>query len=446
MTASLRSVGQVDPAQAGGVSSSEGMKVAFLVRAFPELSETFVLNQMTGLLDAGVDLDVFAWGAGQDEPEHREVATYGLRRRTHYIRPPKSPLRRVGATVRELLVSGAWKEPGVLMRSVNRRRYGPSARSLFLLHAGAVFLREGPHSVIHCQFGRLGLTAMALQEIGFLTGNIVVSFRGSDISRHQDAEGYDQLFRRARLLLPVCRAFGRRLESMGCDPDKVHVVHSGIRLEGFEVRPRTRPPGDPTRFLTIARLVEKKGIVYALQGMARLRSREIPAELTVVGDGPLRADLERLSAELGLQGQVSFTGAVERREVVALLQWSHVLVAPSVTASTGDQEGIPNVLKEAMATGMPVVSTVHSGIPELVEDGISGFLVPERDPEALARRMEHLARHPETWSDMGRAGRRRVEEAFDSRKVNAQLLTLYEKCGREPVSGSRNSHGSVSDV
>ncbi|HEY6104105.1 MAG TPA: glycosyltransferase, partial [bacterium] len=116
---------------------------------------------------------------------------------------------------------------------------------------------------------------------------------------------------------------------------------------------------------------------------------------------------------------------VEQGEIRRLLEGAHILLAPSVTAQDGDQEGIPNVVKEAMATGMPVVSTRHSGIPELVQDAVSGFLVAERDVDALAERLVFLIDHPETWPEMGRAGRRKVEADFDVEHMHDRLIALY---------------------
>jgi colanic acid/amylovoran biosynthesis glycosyltransferase len=119
-------------------------------------------------------------------------------------------------------------------------------------------------------------------------------------------------------------------------------------------------------------------------------------------------------------------GSKRHEEVIQVLTQTHILIAPSVTAADGDEEGIPNTLKEAMAMGLPVISTVHAGIPELVEDGVSGFLVPERDVEALADRLERLVDHSETWAAMGRAGRRQIEAEFDIERLNDELLVLYQ--------------------
>lgn len=164
----------------------------------------------------------------------------------------------------------------------------------------------------------------------------------------------------------------------------------------------------------------------ALKAVARVKKSDRPVHHTVVGDGPLRGSLHRLASELDLDAEVRFLGARNREEVATVLREAHILIAPSLTAASGDQEGIPNVLKEAMGSGLPVVSTVHSGIPELVEDGVSGYLVPERDVGALADRIVHLIDRPEDWPAMSRAERTRVKSEYSDERLNARLAELYE--------------------
>jgi colanic acid/amylovoran biosynthesis glycosyltransferase len=130
---------------------------------------------------------------------------------------------------------------------------------------------------------------------------------------------------------------------------------------------------------------------------------------------------------LNIRDRVKLLGWKRQEEVVALLSGADILLAPSVTGADGDQEGIPVVLMEALAQGVPVLSTYHSGIPELVQDGQSGFLVPERDVAALADKLGYLVQHPECWPELGRAGRRYVETYYDINKLNDQLVDLYRR-------------------
>lgn len=402
------------------------MKIAFLVYGFPSLSETFILNQITGLIDAGHAVDIHASASPDTHKVHADVERYRLLERTHYRDIPDRYMPRLAGAARRAL--RARLRPGVVARTLNVFQHGRLAASLSLLYGSLVFFEHGPYDIIHCQFGTLGRTASALRDIG-ATGRarLVVSLRGSDLTTGEKIRRYGEAFRNCDLLLPVCEAFRTQLIAHGCDPRRIRVHHSGIKVSRFPHAERRRAPGEPTRILTVGRLIEKKGVEYAVRAVARARASGRPVRLVVMGDGPLRGDLERLVGELGLAGEVQLTGPATQDEVIARLREAHLFVAPSVTAASGEQEGIPNVLKEAMATGIPVVGTQHSGIPELIEDGVSGFLVPERDVEALADRLARLIDSPERWGAMGRAGRQRVEAAFDSDMLNRELVALYEQ-------------------
>jgi colanic acid/amylovoran biosynthesis glycosyltransferase len=416
--------------EAGRPGEARGrLRVAFILRRFPRLSETFILNQITGLIDTGVDVEILALAPGNDAAVHPEVEKYGLMARTRYLKAVGSPLRHLG-----LACLHFWRSPPALLRAARAARRGDPRLSLSLLAGGARALQEGSFDVVHCQFGQLGLPALGFRTVGLLRGPIVVSFRGADLTSRHLAERYGAVFREAALVLCVSDLFRDRLIELGCDPAKIRVHRSGIDLRRFRYTEAAPPAGGPLRILTIARLAEKKGVEYAIQAAAILRYTGQELVYRIVGEGPLRPRLEALARELDVEDIVHFVGPRDHDGVLEALNWAHVLVAPSVTAASGDQEGIPNVLKEAMATGLPVVSTLHSGIPELVEDGVSGFLVPERDAQALAERLKHLADHPERWLEMGRAGRKRIEADYDSARLNQRLLDLYQQvaCGPPP--------------
>lgn len=201
------------------------------------------------------------------------------------------------------------------------------------------------------------------------------------------------------------------------------------------------------RIATVCRLVEKKGLTFALEALARVRDRGLRFEYHLVGDGPLREELEQLRDKLGLADFVTMHGALAREQVAPILADSHLFLSPSVTARDGDQEGTPTAIMEAMATGLPVISTVHSGIPELVSDGVSGFTVPEWDVAQLADRIAFLLEHPEKWESFGRAGRAIVERDYDAEKINdalSEFLTQLVRKGGGSLAdgGSSRSEGS----
>jgi len=180
----------------------------------------------------------------------------------------------------------------------------------------------------------------------------------------------------------------------------------------------------------VGRLVEKKGIGYVLDAVRRLIDSGIAVEYELAGEGPLRERLEAEGHRLGIGQRVRFLGWQSQQQVREALDRADLLVAASVTADNADEEGIPNVLKEAMAIGVPVLSTRHGGIPELVEDGVSGILVPERDAEALARELAGLAARPERRAELAGAGRVRVERDYDIERLNDRLVTLFAGLSR----------------
>lgn len=418
------------------------LRVAFLLPTFPELSNTFILAQITGLLDRGHDVDLFAIGRNRFEGAHPDVSRYGLASRMRHLVIPRPLGRRVSSALRLLFTAGG--QSPVLLDALDPTRHGRGALSLSRLHTAASFLRSRPYDVLHCQFGNHGPSAERLVALGATQAKLVTSFRGADLTTHlaRHPRRYRDLLARGALFLPVSRDFRDRLVAVGAPVDRVLMHHSGIDLKRFSFEPR-RPPTERPRLLFVGRLTEKKGLTYALEALAVLRRAGAEADLTVVGEGPLEPVLKSTTSTLGLDDRVRFVGGRSHDEVIAMMHASHILVAPSVTAANGDQEGIPNVLKEAMATGLPVVSTRHSGIPELVQHGVSGLLAPERDVGALAAQLGLVLAHPERWSDMGRAGRQAVEAGFDADRLNDLLVERYRSILQDGLPSGRTPRGTL---
>lgn len=164
-----------------------------------------------------------------------------------------------------------------------------------------------------------------------------------------------------------------------------------------------------------------------MAAVAKLVSKYPYLVYQIVGEGPLKSVLEKETVALGIQKNVIFLGWKQQEEIVQLLSETDILIAPSVTAADGDQEGIPVTLMEGMARGLPVIGSMHSGIPELIQDGVNGFLVPERDADALASKLQLLITNAELRVSLGRAGRLHIEQHFDIHHLNDELLKTYQK-------------------
>jgi len=420
------------------------VRIAVLTGLFPVLWETPFLNQITGLVERGHEVDIYADQPQPGVPAHPDVDRLRLMDRVRYpVRLP-GPRRQRWAAAARLIHTHHGHERGVLLRTLNPFVFWHRATSLEQLRRTAAFLPSRRYDICYCPFAQDARKSLRLRRLGVLGGKLVVALRGSDFSRYIAQRGervYRSLFREGDLFLPVCQAFAARAIGLGCPPSRMVVHRTGINLTRFPFRPRGYDGHEPLRLVTVGRLVEKKGIEYALAAVRKLTDEGMDVKYDIVGDGPLRQDLEGRIELMNLSGRVSLLGSQGHAGVQECLARSHILLAPSVTARDGDQEGIPNVIREGMAVGLPVIGTIHSGIPELIEDGVSGYLVPERDPAALAARIRHLARHAGEWRPLIMAARARVQED-DIDTLNDRFVELLRDCSaaRRPApAGGRSA-------
>jgi colanic acid/amylovoran biosynthesis glycosyltransferase len=324
-----------------------------------------------------------------------------------------------------------------------REDAGPLARSLNLvchewfhhMPQFARWLKEDHPDVLHAHFGPSGYSL--LPYASRLNIPLVTSFYGADAYSFPEEipcwrKRYCQLFRRGRLFLVEGPAMRSRLISLGCPPEKIIVHHIGIRPDTYDWRPRI--PGSEVRLMVCGRFVEKKGIPYAIEVLAQVRNRgKTRVHLTIVGDsdshGTMTREKNRILdaiAQHGVAAAVTMTGYIPHDELLKALYDHCVLLVPSVHACNGDAEGgFPVILTEAAATGMPIVAFAHCDIPEIVHDGTSGFLVPERNVTAMADKVGHLIEHAEIWPAMGRAGRAHVEANYNINVLSERLFNIY---------------------
>jgi colanic acid/amylovoran biosynthesis glycosyltransferase len=405
------------------------MRVAF-VADFPSVSETFVLREITGLLDRAHDVEIFPPRAATAAVVHPQIARYRLLDRTH---PPEARDLALGArAARALGIVARFgvRDPLPVARSLDLVRYGRRAASLRLLLEVEPMLARGRFDIVYAHFGPNGLRVLDLQRLGVLAAPLVTTFHGYDMSMYVEQHGpgvYAELFARGARFLPISDRWRHRLIELGCPPERITVHRMGVEPGRLPVRAPDAPwpRGGPLRLLSIARLVEKKGIEYGIRAVAELARSGDEVEYRIIGDGPLAEPLAALATELGVQRQVALLGARDEAGVAEALAWCDALVCPSVTARNGDAEGIPVVLMEAMGSGIPVVSTNHSGIPELVVPGETGRLAPERDAGALAREFRAMRDDPGGTLRMAHAGRRRVLERHDAERLVAELETIF---------------------
>jgi colanic acid/amylovoran biosynthesis glycosyltransferase len=405
------------------------MKIAFIVGTFPNLSESFVINQAAGLIQRGHQVDIFADCRGDRQKVHPWVAQYNLLERTYYLPAvPASLWRRVWVAL-GLLARYVFLDSVGVMRSLNVIKYGQQSLSLWMLLTLVPNLTQD-YDIVHCQFGTHSYRGQCFRNLNTPNAKLVTTFRGDDISRFIQEKGphiYDFLFQTGDFFLTNCNFFEAKALRLGCPADKLTVHRSGLDCAKFLFQPRYFPADGAVQIATTGRLVEKKGLEYGIRAVAQLVNHYPRLHYSILGDGPLRLALQNLIQQLGLAQHVTLLGWRHEQEIIAHLQQVHLFIAPSVTAKDGNQDAPINVLKEAMAMGIPVISTLHGGIPELVEEGVSGFLVPEGDADALAQKLQYLLAHPEQWPQMGKAGRVAVETHYDLNDLNDSLVDIYQQ-------------------
>lgn len=413
------------------------MKIAYLVGEFPAVSKTFVIAPIVRLLEEGHEPEIVGKrprrGSGV---RHEVVDQYNLLGRTHYPPPiPDSYLERAPLILRHV-TSEFRREPS---RIVGISRYvfqrlramlerGERPRITPLLIAAPLF--EIDYDAVHVHFGYNAIVAAELRRAGLINGPLVVTFHGADLNvypRNHPEGVYESVFDMSDVLT-VGSEFGRdRLLSLGAPDKRVKVLPMGVDLNRF-VRSGSRDHEEvPTRILTIARLVEVKGVRYAIKAVGRLVDQGRDIQYWVVGEGPKRDELEALVAHLGIEGSVTFFGAVTQEEILEFYRRAHLFMLPGVRSSTGAVETQGIVLAEAQAMELPVIATNCGGIPESIRDGVSGTLVPPRNVEALVGALSDLLDEPHRWSEMGRQGRAYVRKKFNVDTQMRELLNLYRE-------------------
>ncbi len=306
------------------------------------------------------------------------------------------------------------------------------------------FLAEKSAGLIHVYFGTHA--ARLLPYLRRETRARVVSFHGADLSEDLSPGELRELIIHTDLFLCRSRSLREVLLEKGVPADHIRLNPTGIPLPKT-----TRPPGIPApsanrplRLLQACRFIPKKGLDTAVRATALLRGQGVPAELTLAGDGPDRDSLAALARQEGISDAVRFTGFLTSAELEETMREHDLFLHPSRTTDTGDREGIPNSLLEAMACRLPVIATRHSGIPEAVTHEVEGLLLDRADPASLASAVQSLLNKPELYPALANAARRRIEETFSIDSCIRKLETAYEEALRR-AAARRAGNQTTSD-
>lgn len=397
------------------------MKVAYVANRFPRWGGGWVLNEVKGILEAGIDLDIYSF-----KPPFPDVAAQpGMREwidRTTYV-PRGSTAACWGAALGCLLRSpvGFARAIATALRLGGRMARGAHILEIFYLTSR---IRRSGARHIHAQhadyLADAAMAAAASLRVPFsLTGHANDLYTNPGRLKEKS---------RAARFVATCTGFNERYLKRTLDPDaaaRVVRVYHGVDLSRFVPPEATAPPPPPSRLVTVTRLKEKKGFAYLLEAIAILRKQGRDLTLDIYGEGDQRDAIESRARELGLQDRVALKGAVEHEKIPLALAQAGTFVLPCVVLANQDRDGIPNTIIEALASGVPVVSTAISGIPEAVRDGESGLLVPERDAAALAAAIGRMIDDTDLRARCVAEGRRVAESLFGIAASGRALADLF---------------------
>ena len=388
--------------------------VAFVLKGYPRLSETFIAHEIRGLEARGLDIRIVSLRRPTDRemhPVHREIEAPVLYLPEYLYREPLRVLRAWRA-------ARAMPGYGAAARTWRRDlRRDPSPNRIRRFGQALVLAHEMPAEVgrLHAHF--LHTPASVARYAALVTG-----LKWSASAHAKDVWTTPQWERREKIAdcawLTTCSAAARAHLALGAvDPNRIELIYHGLDPARFPPPGAPRSPRDgseardPLTILAIGRGVEKKGLDVLLDALAMLPGT-LHWRLVHIGGGPLLGALGRRAARLGIDHRIAWLGACAQAQVMAQYRSADVFVLPSRVARDGDRDGLPNVLMEAQSQGLACIATTVSAIPELIEDGASGLLVGENDPAALAAAIHALAADPQRRMRLGEAGARRVRSEF----------------------------------
>lgn len=343
---------------------ADSLSVLVIFHDFPHVYRTFFDNQLKGLFEGGHDLTILSLGPSSDAFPS-QLAPFDVQKRTFYAELP--PTRRT-------------------------------------------------FDIVYIVSARIMDSAIALIDKFGIEGKVVMGFHlpVQENDHHPHIDCY----------LPCCERFADQLTAIGVSPKNILVHHCGVNLMQFNYRWCSAKVGRKVRIVSVARLVSQKGLHFAIHAIKKL-SKKYKMEYLIIGNGPEYNSLNRLIKELKLTRVVKLLGYQTHAKVVHYLAHSDIFILPSFEKKR-HAEGIPTSIMEAMAMELPVVSTRHSGIPEVVIEGETGFLVEEKDISGLAAKLAYLMDHEEIWPRMGVCGRSLIESDFNEEKQNKRLCEIFQ--------------------
>jgi colanic acid/amylovoran biosynthesis glycosyltransferase len=399
------------------------MKIAYVLHEFPKLSESFILNEIVELLKKGHDVQIFSLNHPCETRTHKEIEEYNLLWQTHYFAPELlyniNPFRFSKYFAKAFIHSlGTGK--------ISKNELKVDAKLAYF----ATFMKERNMELIHAHFANMGNVARRLSKMLGLPYTLTA--HAFDIYMDPDPEELRKVMNDARVVITISEYNWNFLRDKIGVNNRIEVIRCGIDLDKFKPQKNLKDKADDRiRLLTVARLVEKKGLVYLIKAIHRVIKVVPNCELTVIGSGPQYANLQHLVHDPDIESYVQFRGDVSDSELMRYYEGADMYILPCIITADGDRDGIPVGMMEAMAMELPVISTTVSGIPELVEDGTSGILAPPKDEKAIADAIIKLCKDSELRVTMGEEGRKKIEREFNITTEVGKLIGVFETAAKQ---------------
>jgi colanic acid/amylovoran biosynthesis glycosyltransferase len=391
----------------------EPVRTAILVNSFPAISEKFILNQIVSLAEQNVDFDIYASVAAEEPRRHALFGARNLEHRIINMRIPRKAWKRL-LHFPLLFITNFARNPLFTLRALSVKKYSSAALNLKNLYFLKYFYGK-EYAVIHCHFGQNGLTGAFLKDCG-MGKRLIVTFHGTDITVVPGKFGanmYRHMFKTADVITAGSNFVKNRLALHGCDADKIQILPMGII---------TKKKPDTDYFLSVGRLIEVKGFSYSIEAFALLARDFDHINYYIAGNGPLHESLNRRIIELGMETRIFLLGEKTDIELEALFDHALAFIIPSIRASDGAEEGQGLVIQEAESWALPVIGADTGGISDGIISGRTGWIVPEKEINALREKMAFLVTHPDTRREFGEEGRKFALAHYDNAVLSQKLI------------------------